>query len=268
MERIETIDAALKTAIEMAIENGYSDKDIKNVLIEALKENRDKYNSQFIAAGTHGTCSWNINKNGVLNIWPTDGVHGELENQSVLVYTSPWENYAKDIAKVVVKDGVAANYDASYLFSDLKFCKEMDMKGLDTSKAKDMDYMFSNCERLEWLDVKNFNTSNAKNMRSMFDNCMSLKVLNLDGFNTKEVTDMTKMFNNCISLQHLFLGQNFITQNATQAFMFESCNRLVINSPTLEELLIKPEKSEAKGWEPPKHKEQNLNKEKNIGVSR
>ena len=55
-----------------------------------------------IARGTSGTCSWVIDKDGLLTISPTDGVSGTLESRDNWENNSFWKEYANDIKKIYI----------------------------------------------------------------------------------------------------------------------------------------------------------------------
>ena len=50
-------------------------------------------------------CRWAIDGDGVLWIWPTDGVNGVLPSYTSQTYW-PWYNGRASVKKVVVEDGV------------------------------------------------------------------------------------------------------------------------------------------------------------------
>ena len=89
-----------------------------------------------------------------------------------------------------------------------------------TNKVTDMSLMFLNCSKLKELDLSTFYTSNVTNMQKMFNNCEELTELDLSSFDTRNVTDMTLMFSGNDKLTIIYVGQNFITDNADTTGMF------------------------------------------------
>ena len=90
----------------------------------------------------------------------------------------------------------------------------------NTSKVADMSGMFIGCNQLIEIDLSTFDTSNVTNMHAMFSRCSGLISLNLCSFNTSKVTDMDVMFDFTYNLTSVYVGANWITQNATTYDMF------------------------------------------------
>lgn len=248
-------DSFLKVAFNEAINQGYSLQDIVNIYNEVEKE------KNLVCRGSFGTCAWSIDNKGLLLIEPQNGQRGKMADPNNFAYEYPWEGYENDISKVVVKEGVEANKDSSFLFSEFYNCKEMDLSGLDTSKVEDMESMFANCFSLEKIDLSKFDFSNVRNTSHMFSGCGSIKSLDLSGFDAKSVEDATKMFSRCESLEELKVdSDSFKFESAITPFMFEECNKLKVDSVAIERLLIKPE-FKVKMWQPPKTKEAGLQKD-------
>ena len=90
----------------------------------------------------------------------------------------------------------------------------------NTSKVADMSGMFIGCNQLTEIDLSTFDTSNVTNMHAMFSRCSGLISLNLCSFNTSKVTDMNVMFDFTYNLTSVYVGANWITQNAITTNMF------------------------------------------------
>ena len=104
--------------------------------------------------------------------------------------------------------------------------EELDLRGFNTSRVKNMERMFVNCSKLTELDLSNFNTSKVTNLRGMFLNCKSLTRLNLRSFDTSKVTNMESMFYRCENLRSIDVDM-FDTSNVTTiAGMFAECYSL------------------------------------------
>lgn len=188
-----------------------------------------------VASGTWGTCYWEINKDGVLTIYP--GI-GETTYQGVSQYDgvssfyhSPWCGYVHLITKVVcLKRGgkmVVAPEDSSYLFDNFYEMKSIDLSGLDTSKVKNMFGMFDGCSSLTSLDLSVLDTSMVENMTRLLSDCVSLESVKLSGLKTSKVERMNSVFSGCSSLKTLDLS-GFDTSSVTQFYYtFSGCSSLV-----------------------------------------
>ena len=111
------------------------------------------------------------------------------------------------------------------MFMNCYSLKSLDVSGFDTSKATNMGKMFG-CNNLTNLNVSGFDTSNVTDMNSMFSGCSSLKSLDVSGFNTSKVTNMNYMFGDCYGLTSLDVS-NFNTSNTTNMNgMFSGCSSL------------------------------------------
>ena len=183
-----------------------------------------------IASGTSGTCSWVIDKDGVLTISPTDGVSGILDNTRINYPDSvKWYSYKLSVKKVIVNPGVKVNTIGAYLFYDFRNCTEMDISNLDTSQVTNMFYMFFNCSALTTLDVTGFDTSNATSMRNMFFNCSKITELNLNSFNTSSLSGgqaIDGMFEGCTNLKRLDLNHFDVSGVTNFQDIFRGCEKL------------------------------------------
>lgn len=92
-----------------------------------------------------------------------------------------------------------------------------------TNKVTDMSLMFANCHKLKSLDLSTFYTDNVTNMKQMFNNCLELRELDLSSFDTRNVTDMSFMFSGDNQLVTIYVGPNWITDNANRDRMFNAC---------------------------------------------
>ena len=211
-----------------------------------------KYVEDLIDSGVTGGISWKIYRNGLLRIYPTNGVSGTMNSLSGSTSGAPWYNYRTSITSVVVENGVSTNQNIAHMFYELSNCVSMDLSGLSTTNATNMNYMFSSCSKLtaldvskfdtsnvismsymfytckslSSLDVSNFNTANVTSMNSMFSSCSNLTSLNVDGFNTSNVTNMSSIFASCSSLTNLNVS-GFNTSSVTNmSSMFASCSKL------------------------------------------
>ena len=185
-----------------------------------------RYVEKLIATGVTGGVSWKIYENGLLKIYPTNGVSGTMNSLTGWSSGAPWYNYRTSVTSVVVENGVSTNRNIAYMFNGLSNCVLMDLSGLNVTNAVDTSYMFYGCRSLLSLDVTKFNTSSVTNMRSMFDSCESLTSLDVTKFDTSSVTNMYSMFDSCKSLTNLDVTK-FDTSNVTNMVrMFSLCSSL------------------------------------------
>ena len=216
---------SLKNSMAAAIANGMSKDDIQELLNEAFagKENsRGGQPIQYIAQGTHGTCSWDINKEGTLRIYPTNGFAGTLRNQVDLNCESPWRKHAEHIKHVVVGHGVNTGKDARSLFAGLDQCETMKLDGLNTSKAELMRGMFYGDSHLRSLDLKNFDFKSTIDTSLLCNNCENLISLNIPTFEESKVINTMGMFNGCKSLEQLNAGRTNFKEIASDTVRFRS----------------------------------------------
>ena len=143
------------------------------------------------------------------------------------------------------------NATLASMFSRIRV-KELDLRGFDTSKVRNMSSMFYNSSvgeikgisdlntsnvtnmssmfyytRMGVLDLSGFDTSNVANMSSMFYKSR-VTMLDLSGFATNNVTNMTNMFRECGALKTIYVSNSFVTDQLTNhSDMFTDSNKLV-----------------------------------------
>ena len=140
----------------------------------------------------------------------------------------PWHAYNQMITNIRVDDqaGKVKIADCMDLFFDLKFLKNVDLSGLDTSETTSMWCFFDGCSALESVDLSTLDTSNVTNMQGMFYQCASLESLDLSSFDTQNVTVMYAMFAGCASLQSADLSSFDTSKVEEAADMFAGCESL------------------------------------------
>ena len=195
---------------------------LKSLFITTV--NAAEYPEPYIAEGTSGTCSWVIDADGVLHVFPTDGVSGTLASAtSSTSERAPWTPERANVKKVIVEDGVKTSTGCYRLFAGFSNCTEMNVSKLDTSGATDMQYMFASNSKLTTLTLGDLDTSNVTNMYGMFENMEAIYSLNVSGLDTENVTNMGEMFAWCKKVRSLDL-RNFNTSNVTSmTYMFCDC---------------------------------------------
>lgn len=209
-----------------------------------------RIDENIVAYGYHGSCTWMLNGLGQLIISPLSGEYGFLNNKINSGEKKYWDDYAELIKEVVIRKGVCANVNASFLFNGLKNCtsintenlnvfytqnfscmfdgckklKKLDMRNWNTAHAINMSGMFYGCQNLEYIE-ENFDTSNVKNMIGMFNKCKKLETLDINNFNIEKIQNMNKMFYSCKNLKELrfdnFFKKNFSKTCETQEMFFD-----------------------------------------------
>ncbi len=193
-----------------------------------------------IATGTLGTCSWRIDADGNLTIYPTDGVSGTFESMcsSNGMYTAigsrinfepaennPFYEYKSQVTSATFAEGTHAT-SLSGMFLNYPELKSVDLSRLDTSECTSLWRLFSNCPKLESINLGNIDTSAVTSMQYMFEHCSSLESVDVSNLNTSSVTSMAYMFQGCTSLASIDIT-DLDTSNVTYMFsMFMGCASL------------------------------------------
>ena len=117
--------------------------------------------------------------------------------------------------------------DMSYMFNLCKSLESLDLSNFNTLKVTLMDNMFNQCLQLTSLDLSNFDTQKVTKMNNMFYYCTGLKTVDISNFNTQAVKNMDSMFGYCTNLATIYVGENFVTTNASSSNnMFYNCQLL------------------------------------------
>ena len=117
--------------------------------------------------------------------------------------------------------------DMSKMFNLCKSLESLDLSNFNTLKVTLMDNMFNECLQLTSLDLSNFDTQKVTDMSNMFFYCTGLKTVDISNFNTQAVKNMDSMFGYCTNLATIYVGENFVTTNASSSNnMFYNCQLL------------------------------------------
>lgn len=114
------------------------------------------------------TITFKLYTGGENEIWIPARINIDDVSYTVYVDSGLFSRKSRIIKKIVFQDGVSTTENASYLFGNCRVLEELDIQGLDTSRATNMEGMFSGCCSLQHLDVSNLDTHNVTNMRAMF----------------------------------------------------------------------------------------------------
>ncbi len=190
------------------------------------------YTIVYTTEGVSGECSWKIDNEGTLTIWPTNGVSGQLGqsngsdwwNEDAGYY--PWYAARSLVKKIVVEGGVVANSYSYGLFRGCENATNIDVSHLDVSKANSIGTAFYGCKSVTSLDVGNWDVSSATYLGYVFGGCTSLTSLDVSKWDTSSATDMTGMFRNCRALESVDVA-NWDTSHVTEMDeMFAWCAAL------------------------------------------
>ena len=117
--------------------------------------------------------------------------------------------------------------DMSKMFNLCKSMESLDLSNFNTQKVTLMNNMFNECLQLTSLDLSNFDTQKVTDMKNMFFYCTGLKTVDISNFNTQAVKNMDSMFGYCTNLTTIYVGENFVTTNASSSNnMFNNCQLL------------------------------------------
>ncbi len=184
-------------------------------------------NGAEIVTGISGNCSWEIDENGNLTVFPTEGDSCTLANTSATSNTSgPWYTNRNSIKTVKFYNKVYANEIARAMFYEFTEMTSIDFTNFDTSNTVDMSYMFYSNHKLVDLNLSDFDTKNVTNMAAMFYGLFEVKSLDLSNFNTSKVTSFSSMFSQMYNVESINVT-SFDTSNATNFNgMFLYCFKL------------------------------------------
>ena len=202
-----------------------------------------------IACGEWGSCFWEIDSSGTLDIGGGTGY------SLVQAGDAPWYRYRESIKNIRFTGmaDVPQGGRLSYMFCGCGNAVGIDLTGLVTGsaeavngmfhscsslrdirfgdtfytgRARNMSRMFFGCRDLEKLDISFFDTSAAADMSSMFEGCENLKELDLSSFDTGSLISMSRMFGSCRSLRKLEIS-GFRTSSVTgMSGLFAGCEAL------------------------------------------
>lgn len=180
-----------------------------------------------IASGTSGTCSWVIDDDGLLTIYPTDGVSGTLE----YTWNGRWPWVGRDsVLNVIVDDGVKVLDNCDDFFRSLRNCISIDARGLDISGVTNMSDVFSGCSKLKTVNLSGLDTSSVRSMDYMFYSCGSLTSIDLSDWDVSSLVDADSMFRSCSSLVSIDLSGWNVSSLRDMSYFFDGCDNLeVIN---------------------------------------
>ena len=128
----------------------------------------------YLAAGTWGTCAWDIDADGTLTVREgTLAVAGAVGARGEK--TSPWAAYRADVRHVVLEDDVVLPASSDCLFAGLSCMVSAEVRDADASKATSMRSMFAGCAKLASLDLSGWDTAAVKDAKDMFSGCSAIE---------------------------------------------------------------------------------------------
>ena len=181
-----------------------------------------------LAAGTWGSCPWDISTDGTLTVHPGTGAEIDFNSYES---DNPWAAYADSITALVFaqedEKKVVAPKDIQGLFIRFSQLVTADLSGMDTSSVVCIDDLFGFCSSLESIDMTGWDTSSLKDANAVFNGCSSLKAIDLSGWDTSSLEHMYGMFFGCSSLTSLDLSSFNTSKVQAMNSLFSYCSSLV-----------------------------------------
>ncbi len=236
-EAVETTEEAKNTVTESEGEgqdetSGMEETEEESQTEEVTLESEDAEETEEIlsasegdniASGSYENITWCIDANGKLTAEGTGELHDCYDYYSDWS-APPWYNYRTSIksAEINIKD----IKDIGRMFDGCTKLTEIDLRGLDTSKATNMRFMFRECSTLAEINLSKLDTSSVTDMGGMFSRCWSLREINLGGLNTSNVTGLGSIFSGCSSLTEINLSGLDTSKVTNMSSMFSECSSL------------------------------------------
>lgn len=115
---------------------------------------------------------------------------------------------------------------AAALFKGFSSLERVDLRGLDTSDARDLRQLFFGCRSLKAVDLSCLDTSQVTTMAHLLHNCRSLERVNLLGLDLSQVKSLWSAFDGCSSLTSLDLSGLSTPALTHVGYLFRGCSRL------------------------------------------
>ena len=185
---------------DISISNSYINQTINYyILHDTYYGDFSDNSSEIVDSGTSGNISWNLNKNGILNITGK----GSMPDYSS--YKQPWYSHATSIKQIIVNEGVTSI--GNYAFSQTSIIKVI----LPSTVIRIGNGALENCRSLESIEIPN-------NVRSIgkyaFFGCTSL----INAVIPNKVTSIEEStFEYCTKLKNIEIP-NSITSIGEKAF--------------------------------------------------
>ena len=187
---------------------------------------------EVIAYGQWGTCPWELNEDGVLQVYAGVGADtNQISPWNKALYQSTLLQFVREIR---FSEGVVLPENCSGLFrlttnagDPFNQLERVDLRGVDASRVTDMQMMFYGCRHLKEVDMSGLNACNVTSMYMMFHSCTAMTRANLSNMDTRSLTTTRLMFYNCASLANLEMsGWNYSSLTDVQN-MFMYCTGFV-----------------------------------------
>lgn len=167
-----------------------------------------------------GTAKWGC-FDGNLTVKPQNSQAAGDFTLSHYSYT-PWRNIAEKI-KTAKFSGHVIMGSVDSLFNNCARLVDVDLSGLDLSKATDTSHMFNGCKSLKNVDLSPLNTSNITDARSMFVDCTRLISIDLGNCDLRNLENSAWMFSGCESLKNVKHGSLKLPKLLDCSGMFHNC---------------------------------------------
>ena len=150
----------------------------------------------------------------VTDVWyKVDGTTLHLSNQKLdegyIVGYNGTFNGSSAITKIIIDNRVVPTSTANWFNSTYNVIEIENIENINTSYVTDMSWMFSDCRELKKLDLSMFETNSLTEVDEMFWNCTALEELYLTKMNTSNITSMNKMFEDVPATAQIYVGSNW-----------------------------------------------------------
>lgn len=105
------------------------------------------------AHGVLGTCTWSLDRRGVLIVNAAEGAPASP--------WPPWNSYSSNVTEIRIEDGVVLSSDCMSLFKGLSSLTSINLAKADMSRVSIMREMFEGCHSLTSLDVSGRDVSSV-----------------------------------------------------------------------------------------------------------
>lgn len=115
--------------------------------------------------------------------------------------------------------------NVSYMFSQCKKLKNINVSNFKMNKVTTMEAMFENCESLTELDVTNWEPDICTNMAWLCYYCTSLETFDASSWKMGKAKKLNSMFNGCSNLNGFSVAGWDMSSAENVGFMFYACKK-------------------------------------------
>lgn len=142
----------------------------------------------------------------------------------------PWstEAFRRNVRRLAYREHANqwAGRGTAGLFQGFTSLEELDLTGLDTSRATDLRQMFLGCRNLRSLDLSCLDTSCVETMAHLCHNCHALERVSLAGLDLSQVQSLWSAFDSCEGLIEIDFSELRTPMLEKVGYMFRGCRSL------------------------------------------